>query len=190
MAETGRSKDSVVLGSGYLYVVELKGELPEDLTTLEKKENLLGYIQGGFTLEYSAEFYTAKDDLGLVQKTIMTDETVVAKSGIMTWNGLTLEKLVSTARVTEKNGIRTIKIGGVSNQNGKDYVIHFRHPDPQDGDIRATIVGKNQAGFSLAFAKDKETVIDAEFNALPCDDEGTLVLINEYAPSAEDEPTP
>ena len=37
------------------------------------------------------------------------------------------------------------------------------------------IVGQNQAGFSLAFAKDKETVIDAEFKALAQDDEGTLI---------------
>ena len=37
------------------------------------------------------------------------------------------------------------------------------------------IVGNNQAGFSLAFAKDKETVIDAEFKALAQDKEGTLI---------------
>jgi hypothetical protein len=35
--------------------------------------------------------------------------------------------------------------------------------------------GVNQAGFSIAFAKDKETVIDAEFKCLPQDDEGTLI---------------
>lgn len=184
----GRSKQSIVLGSGYVYVVEFTGELPEDVRTFETPENMLGYIQGGYTLEYAAEFYTAKDDMAVAQKTIMTDETVKSKSGIMTWNGNTLTKLCSTARVTEKNGIRTVKIGGVGNQDGKNYAIHFHHPDPQDGDIRATIVGKNTAGFSLAFAKDKETVIDAEFNAMPCDDEGTLVILNEYSPDGESVP--
>ena len=44
-----------------------------------------------------------------------------------------------------------------------------------DGDIWVVIVGKNEAGFSLAFAKDAETVIDAEFKCLSQDNEGTLI---------------
>ena len=35
--------------------------------------------------------------------------------------------------------------------------------------------GVNQGGISMAFAKDKETVVDAEFKAMPMDSEGTLV---------------
>lgn len=42
-----------------------------------------------------------------------------------------------------------------------------------------TIVGNNQAGFTIAFAKDSETVIDAEFKAQPMDKEGTLILYTE-----------
>lgn len=49
------------------------------------------------------------------------------------------------------------------------------HNTSIDGDIWVVIVGQNQSGFTLAFAKDKETVIDAEFKALPQDDEGTLI---------------
>ena len=37
-------------------------------------------------------------------------------------------------------------------------------------------VGNNQNGFTLAFAKDQETVIDAEFKALAQDDDGTLIM--------------
>ena len=48
-----------------------------------------------------------------------------------------------------------------------------------DGDIWVMIVGNNQAGFSLAFANDKETVVDAEFTALPQDKEGTLIHYEE-----------
>ena len=55
------------------------------------------------------------------------------------------------------------------------YVIVFHHEDKVDGDVWIVIVGQNQAGFTLAFAKDKETVIDAEFKALAQDDEGTLI---------------
>ena len=72
-----------------------------------------------------------------------------------------------------------MKIGGIGNADGKKYVLHFVHKDPVDGDVRVTIVGNNQAGFTIAFAKDSETVIDAEFKAQPMDKEGTLILYEE-----------
>lgn len=179
-----RSKDSITLGSGRVYVMEFTGDTIPPVQTIRTEENRIGYIQGGASIEYSAEWYTAKDDLGFAQKTILTDETVVLKTGIMTFNALALQKLSSTARITEQNGTRTLKIGGVGNQDGKKYIILFYHSDPDEGDIAVFIVGKNQAGFTLAFAKDKETVIDAEFSALPMDDEGTLITYIEYDPAA------
>lgn len=171
----------ITLGSGNLYYKEFTGEIPEN-ETIETEQNRLGYISGGATLEYKPTYYEAKDDLGVVVKTILTEEEVILKSGIMTFNGKTLEVLCETGRVTEDSAkhIRTVKIGGPGNANGKSYIIHFVHKDPTDGDIRITIVGKNQAGFSLAFAKDKETVIDAEFKALPQDSEGTLIKYQEF----------
>lgn len=42
-----------------------------------------------------------------------------------------------------------------------------------------TIVGKNEAGFTLAYAKDAETVVDAEFKAQPHDKDGTLIQYDE-----------
>jgi hypothetical protein len=173
--------EKIVLGSGKLYIMEFTGQIPEN-SEIEVAKNLLGLIQGGATLEYKPSFYSAKDDIGLVEKEILTDEEVTFKSGIMTWNGKTLEKLCSTARATEDAGKRTVKIGGIGNYNGKDYIIRFVHEDKHDGDIRTTIVGKNQAGFSLAFAKDKETVIDAEFKAKPHDSEGTKIIFEEEIP--------
>ena len=170
--------EKIVLGSGTLFCAEFTDTLPEN-TVIEVDDNRLGYIQGGASLEYSPTFYEAKDDMGKVSKTIITEEEAVLKSGIMTWCGTTLGKLSSTARVTENAGVRTVKIGGVGNDNGKKYVIHFLHSDTVDGDIRVTIVGQNQAGFTLAFAKDKETVIDAEFKAQPHDSEGTLIRYTE-----------
>ena len=169
---------SIVLGSGDLFVTEFTGSIPTD-EALETDENNLGYVQGGASIEYKPTTYTAKDDFGRVQKTIVTDEEATLKSGIVTWNGNTLARLSSTARVTETATKRTVKIGGAGNDNGKHYVIRFRHKDAVDGDVRVTIVGKNEAGFSLAFAKDKETVVDAEFKAKPHDSEGTLILYEE-----------
>ncbi|EGD46728.1 hypothetical protein Cpap_1267 [Ruminiclostridium papyrosolvens DSM 2782] len=174
--------EKIVLGSGDLYCSEFTGTVPEN-NVIEKEENLLGAIQGGASLEYKPKFYEAKDDMGKVTKVIITEEEATLKSGIMTWNGKTLGKLCSTARVTEVAGVRTVKIGGIGNDNGKKYVLHFVHKDPMDGDIRVTIVGQNQAGFSLAFKKDKETVIDAEFKAQPQDNEGTLIKYEEEIPT-------
>ena len=75
--------------------------------------------------------------------------------------------------------MRTVKLGGVSNFDQKKYLIRFLHEDSADGDIRLTIVGSNENGFEMAFAKDKETVINAEFKAMPLDSEGTLLIYTE-----------
>lgn len=169
----------IVLGSGKLYFQEFTESIPED-QMIETEDNLLGLIQGGATLSYTPSFYVAKDDLGLVSKKFLTEETAVLRSGIMTWNGKTLQTLAATARVDEtKAGKRTVKIGGIDNYDGKQYVLRFVHEDATDGDIRVTIVGSNEAGFEIAFAKDQETVINAEFSAQPHDAEGTLIIYEE-----------
>lgn len=175
------NKESIVLGSGDLYCTDFLGtdkEIPAD-EEIEKEENRLGHIKGGAEIEYAPEFYEAKDDMGKVSKVITTEEEATLKSGIMTWCGVTIEKLCQTARVTEKDGKRTVKIGGIGNATGKKYLLRFVHKDTEDGNIRITIVGNNQAGFTIAFAKDTETVIDAEFKAQPMDKEGTLILYEE-----------
>lgn len=174
MADTAPKR--IALGSGKLYIKLFDETLPttEELCV---DANLIGYIQGGATLEYTPTFYEAKDDLGYATKTIITEEEAILKSGIMTFNGKTLNKLSDTARVTEDGTrhLRTVKIGGIGNMKREKYVICFHHEDNIDGDIWILIVGQNQAGFSLAFAKDKETVIDAEFKCLAQDDVGTLI---------------
>lgn len=187
------NKESIVLGSGDLYCTEFEGrdkELPTN-EELEKEENRLGYIKGGASIEYKPSFYEAKDDMGKVSKVILTEEEVTLKSGIMTWCGTTLEKLCATARTKENQGSkkRIVLIGGVGNATNKKYILHFVHKDNQDGDIRVTIVGNNQAGFTIAFAKDSETVIDAEFKAQPQDKEGTLIRYEEDAENTAQEPT-
>ena len=164
----------ITLGSGDLMIKEYSGEMPK-YSDFNIETDLLGRIQGGATLEYSGSWYEAKDDTGKAVKTIITEEEATLKSGIITWNGKTLEKLCSTARVSDADGIRTVKIGGIGNYNGKSYALCFHHVDKVDGDVWIVVRAVNQGGFSLAFAKDKETVIDAEFKCLPQDDEGTLI---------------
>ncbi len=174
------NKDTITLGSGQLYVTEFSGEIPED-TVLETDDNRLGYIKGGATIAYTPTEYEAKDDFGVVSKVIITEEEAILSTGLITWCGNTLNKLCSTARTTEDSSekVRTVKIGGTKNDNGKKYIIHFVHQDPVDGDVRVTIVGRNRSGFSLAFVKDQETTLNAEFKAAPCDEDGTLIIYKE-----------
>ena len=170
--------ERIVLGSGEMFIMEFTGELP---TTEEicVPENRLGHVSGGATLEYAPSYYTAVDDLGVVSKTIVTEEEATLKSGILTFSGETLTRLTETGRVSEDGSVRTVKIGGIKNSDRKNYVITFYVHDAADGDIWVMIVGRNEAGFSLSFAKDKETVIDAEFKCQPMDDEGTLITFIE-----------
>lgn len=184
MSDKKRDDQVITLGSGDLMIKEYENTMPE-YTDFDPETDLLGYIQGGAEIAYEAEWYDAKDDSGRAIKTIITDENATLKSGVITWNGKTLEKLCSTARVSDAEGIRTVKLGGVGNHNGKSYALCFHHTDKADGDVWVVIRGVNQAGFSMQFAKDKETVIDAEFKCLPQDNEGTLIqYIEQIAPSA------
>lgn len=167
-------KERIVLGSGHTYIKEFTGELPE-IAEIEVEENKLGHTSSGASLEYTPEYYTATDDFGRAKKTIIIKEEALLKLGICTFNGNTLEKLVSTARVEEADGKRIVKIGGAENDNQKSYVVLFAHKDKTDGNVYIMIVGKNTAALTLTLAKDKETVINPEFKAEPQDDEGTLI---------------
>lgn len=179
-------KEIIRIGSGQLYVTDFDKEtgIPEN-TEIEKEENRIGLIQGGATIEYTQTKYTAKDDLEIVTKSILTSEEVKLKSGVLTWTGNTLAKLCETARVTESENKRTVKIGGIANATGKQHLIRFVHEDMTDGNVRITIVGNNEAGITLAFTKDKETVIDAEFTAQALDNEGTKLIYEEEIPTSD-----
>lgn len=184
MSDKKRDEKVITLGSGDLMFKEYDGTNVPAHTDFTA-DDILAHIQGGATLSYKPTWYEAKDDTGKIVKTIITEEEATFKSGILTWNGKTLAKLSSTARVTEAGGIRTVKIGGVGNHDGKSYVFCFHHHDKVDGDVWILIRGVNQSGFELAFAKDKETIIDAEIKCLPQDDEGTLIqYVEEIATNA------
>ena len=173
-----RDKQTITLGSGKLYLVDYADTMP-DTTTICTEENLLGYIKGGAALEYTEETYEEKDDLGLVSKIITTNEEAILKCGLLTWNGTTLQKLIDRCQVTETADKRTVKIGGAGNAQGKYYAVCFHHTDKQDGDLWIRIMGRNTAGASLTFGPDEGTVIEPEFKAMPHDEDGTLVIMDE-----------
>ena len=156
--------ERIILGSADVYIQAFDGSTVPVTADICKPENLMAYISGGASVEYKPSFYTAKDDTGNKFK-----------------------YLCDTARVTEDKAKkrRTVKIGGIDNRQGARYVICLHHKDTVDGDIWVMIVGNNQAGFTISFEKDKETVVDEEITALPMDEEGTLLMYEEEMTESE-----
>ena len=178
MSTTKRKEEKpITIGSCTAYIAEYTGTVP-DHKTLCVPANRLAYSKGGATITYSKETQEVQDDLGLIRKTIATSDSAKVKLGLLGWVGTTLKKLESTARVSEdaENGIRTTKIGGVGNDDGKTYALCLHHEDKADGDCWWTIVGKNTAGFEFVYAPDSETKIEPEFTAESLDDDGTLII--------------
>lgn len=178
-----RDKDKITLGSGRIYVKAYADAMPT-VEELCVDDNLLGYIKGGASLEYTQETYEEKDDLGMVSKIITTTEEALLKCGILTWNGTTLQKLLDRCQVTEAEGKRTTKIGGAGNAQGGYYAICFKHEDKTDGNLWVLIKGLNTAGMTLTFATDEGTVVEPEFKALPHDEAGTLIELIEETTAA------
>lgn len=178
-----RDKDTVTLGSGKIYLQTFSESMPT-VDTLCVESNLLGYIKGGASLEYTQETYEEKDDLGYVSKIITTNEEAVLKCGLLTWNGATLKKLLDRCSSTEASGKRTTKIGGAGNAQGGYYAICFHHEDKTDGDLWILIKGRNTAGATLKFATDAGTTVEPEFKALPHDSDGTIVELIEEIQTA------
>lgn len=177
-----RSKETITLGSGKIYLAAFSETLPT-VDTICVDQNLLGYIKGGASLEYTEETYEEKDDLGIVSKIITTSEEALLKCGLLTWNGTTLTKLIDRCKTTEEAGKRVTKIGGAGNTQGGYYAICFFHEDKTDGNLWILIKGRNTAGATLTFATDNGTVIEPEFKAMPHDADGTLIELIEEIPA-------
>jgi hypothetical protein len=173
-----RSKESITLGSGKIYLMDYADAMPE-VADICKDENLLGYIKGGASLEYTQETSEERDDLGIVSKIITTTEEALLKCGLLTWNGETLTKLIDRCKTEVADGKRVTKIGGAGNAQGGYYAICFAHEDKVDGNLWILIKGRNTAGATITFAADEGTVIEPEFKALPHDTDGTLIQLIE-----------
>ena len=176
--------DRIILGSGKLYVVEAEkdtsGEwvIPAD-STIEVEDNRIGWIKNGASISYTPSWYEAKDDLKKVSKSIITDEEAILTAGVMTINAAGLNKLISNGTLTTTTTERKLKMGGMENYNGKQYVVHFLHEDAVDGDIRVTIIGHNESGLEIQWQQESETVVNAQFKAIPNDSDGTLIIYRE-----------
>ena len=178
-----RDKDTITIGSAKVYMAVFEDTMPTK-DELFVESNRAGYIKGGAALEYTEETYEEKDDLGYVSKIITTTEEALVKMGLITWNGETLQKLIDRCTVTTAGGLRTVKIGGAGNAQGKYYAIGLHHEDKADGDLWVMVKGRNTAGVTLTLATDEGTLIEPEFKAMPHDEAGTLVELIEQVPAA------
>lgn len=181
-----RDKKTAVLGSGHNYILEYTGTLPAvaEIVGQCTAENRYGTTYNGATLTYTAETHEESDDLGYVTATIYTKEDVKLKLGVFSWSPDMLDKLVATCRIAKEGDYTVAKLGGLGNDNRKNYLVVFEHVDKRAGNLYVIIVGKNTNGLSLAFAKDNVTKLEPEFTASPQDDDGTLVMLVAGPPAA------
>jgi hypothetical protein len=168
----------IPVGSGYLFHAIFSGVIPEN-SIIEAESNRLGYIEKGGEIAYKPTYKTFKDDYGLLQRNVLTAEDATFKASLIAWSMGDFNAFASTARVTESQGHRTIKIGGLGNDDGKVHLFRFVHPDATYGDVRITIVGTQTGGFTLGFKPDEAGNMALEITAQASDNEGTLILFDE-----------
>ena len=191
MAETIKEVRAkrVALGSAKCYVVELNdtNKLTSDISMTEalkrvsdyaKEEYILGRTKNGATANYSAQFYTEKDDFGEASKTAITDENFSISLGLVTFDHEMVNTLVPTAsHEKDENGNEMTKIGGIQNDNGKVYLCILVHEDKKDGDIIYMIHGKNVGALAWAFAKGAGTMTNPTIQAEPFDTKGRTAIL-------------
>lgn len=171
--------NKIPLGSMDFFVIPWTGTVPGN-DEIEKETNMIGRTKNGATINYTANWNTAKSDDGKAIKRKLTEESASISYGNITWNAKTINTLISTARTTESEGKRKTKIGGVQNDNGIRYLIRGVHKDKVDGDIRVTGVGVNTGGWESVFSPTNEAIITPTFELEPLmDDEGTLLIYEE-----------
>ena len=174
--------NQIVLGSGTLFIsaYDSAAGIPDD-ALLEIADNKMGFIKGGASVEYKPTEYEIFDDGYNVHNRYVISEEVTFKSGILTWDMESLKKLIAkgTYANSVENGTRTLSLGGQGARLMDEYVIRFVHTYTDGNKLRVTLVGTASNGFSLAFAPDKETVIDAEFRAKAHGSAGVQLILEE-----------
>lgn len=165
----------ITVGSCDVYVKEHTGSALPGIDEICVDDYKFGHTKNGATVKYEKEVTELTDDFGRIKKTVLNSEKATLQFGLFGWNGRTLEKLVSTASVSEANGKRVTEIGGLANDDGKVYVVCLHHIDKQDGDAWYMGIGKNTEGLELAYKQDDGTVVEPTFTCEPYDSAGRLV---------------
>lgn len=172
-------KEFVTLGSGDLYLTLYTpgSPIPEDVA-FEVEDNKIGEIKGGAEISYTPEIYEVVGDSGVCIERFITKEEVIFKTGILKWCLDTLDLICLGAVKSKSEGKEVVKIGGKGVKGIKQVALRFVHTLSDGKKIRITMVGTPSNGFTLTFNPEEETVIDAEFQAMPQDAEGVLLEIS------------
>ena len=172
---------NITLGSGYIYIVELpsNGTIPGD-SSIETTANQFGYTKGGATLAYETECNEINDDNGQIKEQFLSTDKCTFKCGAFMGQPADIVKICPTASATTSNGVTTVKLGGVGNDDNKKYVVRFKHKTEP---LRVTIIGKNTDGFELTFNADDAVTLEPTFTCSTMDSNGVLAEIKSGTPT-------
>ena len=167
----------MLLGSGDLYIVEYSGgSIPED-TTIEVEQNMIGGIKGGATISYTPTIYSVSDDMRRMKKSLITAEEATFKTGYLSFDLGEIAKIAlgSKLQSSYSGNKSTLAVGG--GQTISEYVLRFVHTMGNGKKVRVSMIGTPVSGFELAFSPENESVINAEFSAVPMNAQGQLFTI-------------
>lgn len=164
----------MLLGSGDLYIMAYTGEIPVD-GTIETADNMIGGIKGGATVSYTPTIYSVSDDMRRMKKSLITAEEAVFKTGYLSFDLGEIAQIALGSTLEAYNGKSTLAVGG--GQTISEYLLRFVHTMGNGKKVRVSMIGTPVSGFELAFSPENESVINAEFSAVPMNDQGHLFTI-------------
>ena len=167
----------MLLGSGDLYIMEYSGGgIPED-ATIETEGNMIGGIKGGATVSYTPTIYSVSDDMRRMKKSLITAEEATFKTGYLSFDLGEIAKIAlgSSLQSSYSGNKSTLSVGG--GQTITEYVLRFVHTMGNGKKVRVSMIGTPVSGFELAFSPENESVINAEFSAVPMNAQGQLFTI-------------
>lgn len=168
----------ILLGSGKLYIIDYEfGDTIPEHSVFETPENSVGSIKGGASLIHSYDLYSFYSD-GLEEgDRYITNEEVIFKTGILSWDMKNLERLSGSGTIQETEDKIVLRLGEEGTL--KKYALRFVHTQSNGKKVRITLLATASKGFELIFDPEVETVIDAEFKALRALGEKTLLIVEQ-----------
>lgn len=173
----------MLLGSGDLYIMEYAGGAIPENATIEVAGNMIGGIKGGATVSYTPTIYSVSDDMRRMKKSLITAEEATFKTGYLSFDLGEIAKIALGSSLQEAySGTKsTLSVGG--GQTITEYVLRFVHTMGNGKKVRITMIGTPVSGFELAFSPENESVINAEFSAVPMNAQGNLFTIEVEQPA-------
>ena len=173
----------MLLGSGDLYIMEYSGGAIPENTTIEVAGNMIGGIKGGATVSYTPTIYSVSDDMRRMKKSLITAEEATFKTGYLSFDLGEIAKIAlgSSLQSSYSGTKSTLSVGG--GQTITEYLLRFVHTMGNGKKVRITMIGTPVSGFELAFSPENESVINAEFSAVPMNAQGNLFTIEVEQPA-------